>query len=219
MIAAQFRGAAAAGPVARLYSDLDNGFTPLNFMLPNVPFPANARRDAAQLKLSNLFVSIIKERRAHPEQVGAASPPARTMERPTQRALPSAVAGAGGPAQEHEDMLNTLMNAHYKSGEPLKDHQVANLMIALLMAGQHTSSATLSWLWAQLTAHPEWQYGAELGGRHGRMRCRRFPNDGTPHAQMVAVHRAATTGPRSWRSRSRCRAASCTRSTLTPWTT
>ena len=60
-------------PVARLYSDLDNGFTPLNFMLPNVPFPANARRDAAQLKLSNLFVSIIKERRAHPEQVRAAS--------------------------------------------------------------------------------------------------------------------------------------------------
>jgi hypothetical protein len=55
--------------VAALYSDLDGGFTPLNFLLPSVPFPANARRDAAQLKLSNLFIGIIQERRAHPEQV------------------------------------------------------------------------------------------------------------------------------------------------------
>ena len=115
--------------MAALYADLDGGFTPLNFLMPNVPFPANARRDAAQVKLSNLFIGIINERRAHPEH-------------------------------DHEDMLNTLMNAHYKSGEPLQDHQVANIMIALLMAGQHTSSATLSWTWSQLAQHPAWQYVA-----------------------------------------------------------
>ena len=68
-------------------------------------------------------------------------------------------------------MLSTLMQSHYKSGDPLTDIQVANLMIALLMAGQHTSSATLSWLWARLVQHPEWQYvpacartGAGAGG-------------------------------------------------------
>jgi len=118
------------------------------------------------------------------------------------------------PAQEHEDMLNTLMNAHYKSGEPLKDHQVANLMIALLMAGQHTSSATLSWLWAQLTTFPKWQY-VERGLQAVRADEMPTPNDDTPRPRWLC----ATTGPRSWRSRWRCRAASCTRSTLTPWTT
>lgn len=42
-------------------------------------------------------------------------------------------------------MLTALQNQHYKTGEPLTDKQIAHIMIALLMAGQHTSAATGSW--------------------------------------------------------------------------
>ena len=55
--------------VAQLYADLDGGFTPINFLLPNVPFPANARRDAAQIKLRDLFIGIMNQRRQHADQV------------------------------------------------------------------------------------------------------------------------------------------------------
>ena len=33
---------------AQLYSDLDKGFTPINFVFPNLPLPHYWRRDAAQ---------------------------------------------------------------------------------------------------------------------------------------------------------------------------
>jgi sterol 14alpha-demethylase len=47
---------------------------------------------------------------------------------------------------KHEhDMLEALMGSSYKNGTPLTDSDIAHMMIALLMAGQHTSSATSSW--------------------------------------------------------------------------
>ena len=42
-------------------------------------------------------------------------------------------------------MLTALQNQVYKTGEPLTDKQIAHIMIALLMAGQHTSAATGAW--------------------------------------------------------------------------
>jgi sterol 14-demethylase len=48
---------------AELYNDLDNGFTPLNFMFPNLPLPSYRRRDKAHLKMSEFYVNIIKKRR------------------------------------------------------------------------------------------------------------------------------------------------------------
>jgi len=113
--------------VAKLYHDLDQGFTPINFMFPNVPFPANHRRDLAQQKLSNLFIGVVRERRAK------------------------------GEDQEYNDMMDNLMKQEYRNGEKLRDHQIANLMIALLMAGQHTSSTTLSWFASYLAENPHWQ--------------------------------------------------------------
>lgn len=47
--------------------------------------------------------------------------------------------------QPDQDMLTALQNQEYKSGEPLTDKQIAHIMIALLMAGQHTSAATGAW--------------------------------------------------------------------------
>ena len=52
-------------------------------------------------------------------------------------------------------MIESLMSQKYRNGESLTDRQVAHIMIALLMAGQHTSSATTTWALLHLTAKPE----------------------------------------------------------------
>lgn len=46
-----------------LYNDLDGGFTPLNFLFPNLPLASYRRRDKAHLKMSEFYVDIIKKRR------------------------------------------------------------------------------------------------------------------------------------------------------------
>ena len=48
---------------AELYNDLDGGFTPLNFMFPNLPLESYRRRDRAHIKMSQFYVDIIKRRR------------------------------------------------------------------------------------------------------------------------------------------------------------
>ncbi|KAG6822791.1 Lanosterol 14-alpha-demethylase, partial [Arthromyces matolae] len=94
-----------------LYNDLDGGFTPLNFMFPNLPLASYRRRDAAHIKMSAFYVDIVQKRRESGHH--------------------------GEP-----DMIEALMQQKYRSGTQLKDHEIAHIMIALLMAGQHTSSAT-----------------------------------------------------------------------------
>ena len=57
-------------------------------------------------------------------------------------------------------MLGALMNeCKYKNGRTLGDREVAHIMIALLMAGQHTSSATSSWTLLHLASRPDVWYG------------------------------------------------------------
>lgn len=48
---------------AEIYNDLDGGFTPLNFMFPNLPLESYRKRDAANKKMSEFYVNIIKQRR------------------------------------------------------------------------------------------------------------------------------------------------------------
>lgn len=54
---------------AQTYHDLDGGFTPLNFLFPNLPLPSYRRRDRAQQKMSNFYVNIIKNRRENAGEV------------------------------------------------------------------------------------------------------------------------------------------------------
>jgi sterol 14-demethylase len=42
-------------------------------------------------------------------------------------------------------MIAALTGCEYKNGVALSDSDIAHMMIAILMAGQHTSSATSSW--------------------------------------------------------------------------
>lgn len=112
---------------ADLYHDLDMGFAPINFMFPWAPLPHNRRRDIAQRKMAQTYMDIIQERRQ-----------------------------AGGKKTE-EDMIWNLMSCAYKDGTPVPDLEVAHMMIALLMAGQHSSSSSSAWIMLRLATRPDIQ--------------------------------------------------------------
>ena len=109
---------------ANLYHDLDAGFSPINFMLPRVPLPHNNARDRAHQRIVDVYLDIIRARRE------------------------------GGMVQDEDDMIWNLMKCRYKDGTAVPDHEVAHMMIALLMAGQHSSSSTISWIVLRLATKP-----------------------------------------------------------------
>lgn len=52
-------------------------------------------------------------------------------------------------------MLSALAQQTYKDGRPLTDREMAHIMIALLMAGQHTSSTSTTWCLLNVVANPD----------------------------------------------------------------
>ncbi|KAJ5832840.1 hypothetical protein N7474_001151 [Penicillium riverlandense] len=113
---------------ADLYHDLDLGFSPINFMLPWAPLPHNRKRDAAHAKMRAIYLDIIQSRRRNHQQ----------SQSPTQS----------------NDMISNLMNCVYRSGTPIPDKEIAHMMITLLMAGQHSSSAISCWIMLRLASQP-----------------------------------------------------------------
>jgi sterol 14alpha-demethylase len=112
---------------AELYHDLDMGFAPINFMLPWAPFPHNRKRDRAQKKMAQTYMEIIQARRI------------------------------AGVEKTEDDMIWNLMSCVYKDGTPVPDMEVAHMMIALLMAGQHSSSSSSAWIMLRLATRPDIQ--------------------------------------------------------------
>lgn len=45
-----------------------------NFVFPNLPLPSYRRRDRAQLKMREFYISILQKRRESPEEVRRALP-------------------------------------------------------------------------------------------------------------------------------------------------
>ncbi len=110
---------------ADLYHHLDMGFSPINFMLPWAPLPHNRKRDYAQKKMAQTYMEIIQSRRE------------------------------AGSQRDADDMIWNLMSSVYKNGTPIPDFEVAHMMIALLMAGQHSSSSTSAWILLRLATRPD----------------------------------------------------------------
>lgn len=52
-------------------------------------------------------------------------------------------------------MLSALSAQSYKTGAPLTKVEQAHLMIALLLAGQHTSSTTTAWTLLHIANRPD----------------------------------------------------------------
>lgn len=113
---------------AQLYSDLDKGFTPVNFVFPHLPLPAYWKRDAAQQKISATYMSLINDRRKN------------------------------GDIIPDRDLIDSLLtNSTYKDGVKMTDQEVANLLIGVLMGGQHTSASTSAWFLLHLAEQPKLQ--------------------------------------------------------------
>ncbi|TFY80824.1 hypothetical protein EWM64_g3185 [Hericium alpestre] len=110
---------------SQLYNDLDGGFTPLNFLFPNLPLESYRKRDRAQKKMTEFYVNILKKR------------------------------ADGTSTNDETDMLAALQNQSYRSGRALPEHEIAHIMIALLMAGQHTSATTGAWAILRLAENPD----------------------------------------------------------------
>ncbi|KAI1112928.1 cytochrome P450 [Nemania sp. NC0429] len=111
---------------ATLYHDLDLGFQPINFLMPWAPLPQNRRRDIARGKMQSVYSDIIRERRKR-----------------------------GKTDEEAPDMIWNLMGCVYKDGTPLPDQEIVDMMITLLMAGQHSSSSSSAWTLLRLASRPD----------------------------------------------------------------
>ncbi|KAL6622426.1 hypothetical protein ACP70R_032305 [Stipagrostis hirtigluma subsp. patula] len=87
-----------------------------------------------------------------------------------------------------DDTLQSLIDSRYKDGRPTTDAEVTGLLVALLFAGQHTSSTAVTWTLARLLRHGECLAAAaaeqeELAARHRRH------IDYNAVAQMGYLHR------------------------------
>ncbi|KAJ3191331.1 Lanosterol 14-alpha-demethylase [Irineochytrium annulatum] len=56
---------------------------------------------------------------------------------------------------DNVDVLQALMTSEYKDGSRMSNDAVAHMMIAMLMAGQHTSSTTSAWILFELARRPD----------------------------------------------------------------
>jgi sterol 14-demethylase len=128
------------GEVAQLYHDLDAGITPLSFFFPNAPVPGHYKRDAARGEMVKLFSRVIKKRRVQLEEEGETG---ETSSKGTT---------ANG---DRMDVLGLLITSKYKDGSSVTDDQIVGLLIALLFAGQHTSSITSTWCTMFLLKDPQ----------------------------------------------------------------
>ncbi|MEM9696928.1 MAG: cytochrome P450, partial [Myxococcota bacterium] len=72
-------------------------------------------------------------------------------------------------ARRGEDFLQTLMDACYKSGAELTDHEITGMLLAAMFAGHHTSSVTTAWTLIELLQRPDYlaETVAELDRVHG----------------------------------------------------
>lgn len=113
---------------AEYYHDLDNGFKPINFLVPWAPLPHNRRRDTAREKMCGVYMDIINGRRR---------------------------AQAAGQELTEHDMISHLMGCVYKNGYAVPDQEVVDMMITMLMGGQHSSSSASAWIMLRLAAHPD----------------------------------------------------------------
>ncbi|THH06448.1 hypothetical protein EW145_g4083 [Phellinidium pouzarii] len=110
---------------AQRYNDLDGGFTPINFLFPNLPLESYRKRDKAHQAMSDFYVDLIRKRKT------------------------------GESNEAEHDMIAALMQQSYKNGRELSEREIAHIMIALLMAGQHTSSTTGTWTLLHIADKPE----------------------------------------------------------------
>jgi sterol 14-demethylase len=119
--------------VSTLYHLLDQGMQPLSVFAPNFPCRAHWQRDRANREMRHLFARVIANRRKRYQEIAQE---AERMQRDPQQALEAA---------KEVDVLQVFMDSQYRDGTSLSDAQITGLLIAVLFAGQHTSTITGTW--------------------------------------------------------------------------
>nr|ACR35202.1 unknown [Zea mays] len=110
------------------YRDLtENSLHLTSLLFPYAPTPAARRRDRARATLSGIFSEIVRSRRRSGRRAG----------------------------DDDGDVLQSLVDARYRDGRGTTEAEVTGLVIAILFAGKHTSSATSTWTGARLLRHAE----------------------------------------------------------------
>ncbi|KAL3157764.1 hypothetical protein ABBQ32_012190 [Trebouxia sp. C0010 RCD-2024] len=112
--------------VTSLFHDLDMGMLPVSVLLPYLPIPAHNRRDRARAELAKIFAKIIATRRA--------------------------------TGSKEDDMLQVFIDSKYRlayNGRYTTDEEITGMLIAVLFAGQHTSSVTSTWTLLSMLANKE----------------------------------------------------------------
>ncbi|MAC27730.1 MAG: cytochrome P450 [Myxococcales bacterium] len=65
------------------------------------------------------------------------------------------VEGRQAAGDNPDDGMQLLLESTYKSGERLTPHEITGILIALMLAGHHTSAGTITWVLVELLRHPE----------------------------------------------------------------
>ncbi len=66
------------------------------------------------------------------------------------------IAARKASGKKGQDVLQSFIDARYKDGRALTDDQITGMLIAVLFAGQHTSSITSTWTGLFLMANKTW---------------------------------------------------------------
>lgn len=66
------------------------------------------------------------------------------------------IAARKASGKSEPDVLQSFIDARYKSGASLTEDQITGMLIAVLFAGQHTSSVTSTWTGLFLLTNPKW---------------------------------------------------------------
>ena len=116
--------------LSRLLTEmLDFGTSPLSLLPPLqrdwVPFGTWRAFSAAREEADKAIYELIAERRA------------------------------AGDAEEGDDVLSTLLLAEHEDGEPMRDDEIRDELLTLLVAGHETTATELAWAFERLVRSPD----------------------------------------------------------------
>ncbi|KAJ1266637.1 hypothetical protein BS78_08G167300 [Paspalum vaginatum] len=114
--------------VGVLVRQLNDGMRLVTTRFPHLPIPAHRRRDAARARLGEIFTEIVRSRN-------------------------DASSRQQGTSDDHDDMLQCLIDSRYKDGRGTTETEVVGMLVSALFAAQYTSSSAITWTGARLLTH------------------------------------------------------------------
>jgi sterol 14-demethylase len=149
--------------VADLLHDLDDGMRPISVFFPYLPTAYHRKRDEARVKLGQIFAKVIQARRAS--------------------------------SVKEEDVLQQFCDARYQNvegGRQLTEEEITGLLIAVLFAGQHTSSITASWTGLFMIDSKDKAFAAAVDEQRRVLKARSAELDIDALGEMEVLHRNVT---------------------------